>query len=92
MERIKIAFLTVGTSPVPATKGGAVENLIEDLLDENENKHCFDFSVLSLYEDKAWKQAKKYKYSDFYFTKCPKIIKRLDRSGTERSYRGPGNP
>lgn len=79
MERIKIAFLTVGTSPVPATKGGAVENLIEDLLDENENKHCFDFSVLSLYEDKAWKQSKKYKYSDFYFTKCPKIIKHLDQ-------------
>ena len=38
MERMKIAFLTNGTSPVPATKGGAVENLIEDLLDENEKK------------------------------------------------------
>lgn len=36
MERMKVAFLTNGTSPVPATKGGAVENLIEDLLDENE--------------------------------------------------------
>ena len=33
---MKIAFITDGKSPVPATKGGAVENLIEDLLDENE--------------------------------------------------------
>lgn len=79
MEIMKVAFLTVGTSPVPATKGGAVENLIEDLLDENEKQHCFDFSVLSLYEDKALEQSKKYKYSDFYFIKCPRIIKNLDR-------------
>lgn len=47
-NKMKVAFLTVGTSPVPATKGGAVENLIEDLLDENELYHNFDFSVLSI--------------------------------------------
>lgn len=52
-NKMKVAFLTVGTSPVPATKGGAVENLIEDLLDENELYHNFDFSVLSLYEQDA---------------------------------------
>lgn len=33
---MKVVFLTDGKSPVPATNGGAVENLIEDLLDENE--------------------------------------------------------
>ena len=33
MKTMKVAFLTVGISPVPATKGGAVENLVEDLLD-----------------------------------------------------------
>lgn len=79
MEIMKVAFLTGGTSPVPATKGGAVENLIEDLLDENEKEHCFDFSVLSLYEDKAWEQSQKYKHSNFYFTKCPRMINRMDR-------------
>ena len=56
MERMKVAFLTNGTSPVPATKGGAVENLIEDLLDENEKRHGFDFTVFSLYEEKARQQ------------------------------------
>lgn len=78
MERMKIAFLTNGTSPVPATKGGAVENLIEDLLDENEKRHSFDFSVFSLYEEKATEQSKEYKNSNFYFVKPPKIINCLD--------------
>lgn len=78
-NKMKVAFLTVGTSPVPATKGGAVENLIEDLLDENELYHNFDFSVLSLYEQDAEVKSKKYKYSDFYFVRCPHIINKLDR-------------
>ena len=64
---MKIVFLTDGKSPVPATKGGAVENLIEDLLDENEKYHNFDFSVLSLYEEMAYKKSKKYQYTNFYF-------------------------
>ena len=79
MERMKFAFLTNGTSPVPATKGGAVENLIEDLLDENEKRHSFDFSVFSLYEEKATEQSKEYKNSNFYFVKPPKIINCLDK-------------
>ena len=79
MKRMKVAFLTYGTSPVPATKGGAVENLIEDLLDENEKQSKFEFSVLSIYEDKAFEKSKKYKYSSFYFVNCPKVIEFLDK-------------
>lgn len=79
MKRMKVAFLTNGTSPVPATKGGAVENLIEDLLDENEEKHSFDFTVFSLYEEKADEQSKKYKNSNFYYVKPPRVINCLDK-------------
>ena len=76
---MKIAFLTDGKSPVPATKGGAVENLIEDLLDENEKKHKFDFSVLSIYEKQAGVKANKYRFTNFYFVKCIGIVKVLDK-------------
>lgn len=79
MKTMKVAFLTVGISPVPATKGGAVENLVEDLLDENEIKHYVDFSVLSLYEEKAYKKAKGYKNSNFYFIKVPNVIDCIDK-------------
>lgn len=75
---MRIAFLTYGTAPVPATKGGAVENLIEDLLDENEIHRGFDMSVLSIYEEKAEEESKKYKYTDFHFVKCPKVTDILD--------------
>ena len=79
MKKMKVAFLTYGTSPVPATKGGAVENLIEDLLDENENKHNFEFSVLSIYEERAYEKARKYKNSKFHFVRCPHFIDVLDK-------------
>ena len=79
MRTMKVAFLTGGIAPVPATMGGAVENLIEDLLDENEKQHCFDLTVLSLYEDAASKKAKEYKNSNFRFIKIPGAIDFLDK-------------
>jgi glycosyltransferase involved in cell wall biosynthesis len=79
MNKMRVAFLTYGTSPIPATKGGAVENLIEDLLDENEKHYNFDFSVLSIYEEKAEKKSKEYLHSNFHFVKCPGIVDVFDK-------------
>ena len=79
MRRMRVAFLTYGTSPVPATKGGAVENLIENLLDENEKKHSFDFSVFSIYEESAEEKSRKYQNSNFFFVKCLRVIDDLDK-------------
>ena len=71
---MNIAFLTYGTSPVPATKGGAVENLIENLLKENERYHLLNMTVFSIYDFEAAQKAKTYKYTKFNFVKCPRII------------------
>ena len=38
---MKIAILTSGVAPVPATKGGAVENLIQHILEVNEKNKSF---------------------------------------------------
>lgn len=76
---MKIAFLTDGKSPVPATKGGAVENLIEDLLDENEKSVNMQFDVLGIYEDEAYKKSKRYSNTRFHFVKNPKIICLFDK-------------
>ncbi len=77
-ERMKIAFLTYGAAPVPATRGGAVENIIEGLLQENEVYHKFDMTVFSLYDEEAEKQSHKYKLSNFIFIKCPPMISVID--------------
>ena len=78
-NKIKVAFLTPGMSPVPATEGGAVENLIEDLIEENEQCNSFDFTVLSLYEENAAKQSRRYKNTNFYYVKPLRVIDFIDK-------------
>lgn len=48
---MKIAILTSGVLPVPAVKGGAVENLIDFYLDYNELHHLHDITVYSTSTD-----------------------------------------
>lgn len=76
----EIAIISSGFLPIPATKGGAVENLIENLLKENEkNIENLKFIVLSVYDLEAQKEAEKYKNVTFKFIKIPYIIKLLDK-------------
>lgn len=76
---MKVAFLTDGKSPIPATKGGAVENLIEDLLVENEVYHKMDFTVMTLFEKSAYLKSKEYKYTKFNFIKNSIWIEFIDK-------------
>lgn len=63
----KIAIVTAGVLPVPATKGGAVENLVEILLNENEKNPSFEFVVFSVADVVSAQVARKYKCSQFFF-------------------------
>jgi glycosyltransferase involved in cell wall biosynthesis len=45
---MKIAILTSGILPVPAVKGGAVENLIDFYLAYNEQHHLHDITIYSV--------------------------------------------
>ncbi|MFV0527240.1 MAG: glycosyltransferase [Lachnospiraceae bacterium] len=76
---MKIAVLTYGSAPVPATQGGAVENLIEDLLDENEVKQNLKFTVYGIYDKSAYIKSQKYEHSNFEFVKCPWGIDFIDK-------------
>lgn len=79
LKEMKVAFLTDGKSPIPATKGGAVENLIEDLLDKNEIYHKINFTVMTLFEEAAYLKSKEYKYTKFIFIKNSKLIEAIDK-------------
>ncbi len=48
---MKIAILTSGILPVPAVKGGAVENLIDFYLEYNEQHRLHDITVYSVFDD-----------------------------------------
>ena len=45
---MKIAVLTSGVMPVPATRGGAVENLVDFYLEYNEQHQLHDITVYSI--------------------------------------------
>lgn len=74
----KVAIITSGFLPVPATKGGAVENLVVNLLKENEKFKNIQFNVLSVFDKKAQEEAKEYKYTTFTFFSPIILIKLLD--------------
>lgn len=61
----KIAIITSGTLPVPATKGGGVESLVEILLNENENKQEFEFTVFTIFDKNSINIQKEYRFSKF---------------------------
>lgn len=75
----KIAIITSGFLPVPATKGGAVENLIVNLIKENEEYKDFEFCIYSIYDEEAMKESNCYKQALFDFYTPNKLILLLDK-------------
>ncbi len=75
---IKICILTVGSYPVPATKGGAVENLVEMMA---ENYQAGDYScrldIISVHSDTAKKRSELYPKVNFHFIKYSKAAKKM---------------
>ena len=71
-------IITAGRYPVPAVKGGAVATLVEHLIEGNSNEKQADLIITSPYDDKAVKEAKKYKNCTFEFIKIPKILTLLE--------------
>lgn len=49
---MRVAILTSGILPVPAVRGGAVENLIDMYLEYNDREKCHDITIFSVM-DKA---------------------------------------
>ena len=58
MERTNLAVITSGFLPVPPTKGGAVENLLYNLVKRNEIEKKINFTIFSIYDKKAEQEAK----------------------------------
>ena len=76
---MKLAVITSGFLPVPASKGGAVETLLMNLLLENEKKADLEFNIFSIYDEKVIEDSKKYRKANFIFIKPPKIIEKIDK-------------
>ena len=75
----RIAIVNNGQLPLPSVRGGAVESLIQLLVDYNEIYHLFYFEIYSVYDELAFTKAKDFHYSSFHYIKKNKkyIIKEL---------------
>ena len=77
--KIKVAIITNGAFPVPATKGGAMETLVEQIINQNENKQDIELSIISIFDNDAKIRSKLYKNSHFYFIKSNSFFIILDK-------------
>lgn len=74
----RICFFTAGVLPVPPVRGGAVENLIKFVLDENEKSHDADLFVTSIHDEAASVESRRYSHCEFCFVKIPAPVSFLD--------------
>lgn len=75
----KVGFLCMAKYPVPAVKGGAVETLVTNLLDENETNHLLDIAVFSFDDADARLKSHSYKHSQFFFVKKTLVFKLVNK-------------
>jgi glycosyltransferase involved in cell wall biosynthesis len=65
----KVCFISQCSLPIPSTKGGAVETLVDYLVEENEKQELFDFTIISIFDRLAFNKSIKYKRSKIIFVK-----------------------
>lgn len=75
----KIAIVTNGTLPIPATRGGAAEMLLQSILEYNEKSNMFYFSVFSIDDDEAERGSALYRNSSFYYIRTKSLLYKFFR-------------
>ena len=75
---MKICLITPQFFPVPAVRGGAVEQLITMLVEENEIEHKMDITCVSVWDEKAKAISKKMKHTEFIYIPLREEKNQLD--------------
>lgn len=79
---MKVLILTAdsnGGYPVPASKGGAVSTLVEQLAEGNNAQRLCEMEIMSLYDKKAFEMAKQYPNIRFLWVKPTALHRLLDK-------------
>lgn len=76
---MKVLIISSVFLPVPAVKGGAVQTLIERLIEQNEKQHKFELTVVGSYDPEAEKKSKLYPDTRFIFIKKPQSRVKTDK-------------
>lgn len=76
---MKVALITSGYFPVPPSKGGAVEALVQYLIEQNEKRGGLELIVYSCDDPNACVQAEVFSRCTFRFVRTPAVVRGLDR-------------
>lgn len=66
-----ICLIVPNMLPVPAVKGGAIEELVTIIIEENEKNPLAEFLVCSPYDERAKQQSMHFQYTRFIYIKEP---------------------
>lgn len=83
---MKICLITPQFFPVPAVKGGAVEQLVSMLIEENEIYHKIDMTCVSVWDEKAEAISKNKKYTEFIYIPLKEEKNQLDCKKTDERF------
>lgn len=75
---MRVLIIPPGVLPVPATKGGAVEKLIETYINENEKQHRINFTIYTIQNNSN--NNLEYKYTEFKYIKNNKLTYKIERA------------
>lgn len=79
MSSNSVLIIAPGGLPIPSAKGGAVQNLIEHLISENQRQRKIKLFVITPFDKEAKKIAhEKYENIHFEWVNIPKIIDLFD--------------
>lgn len=76
-DKPKIAIVTSGILPVPAVLGGAVENLIDSFIEENERTGKYELHVFSVHADAAKDAARGKKFVQYSYVRAGSLAYKL---------------
>lgn len=79
MTQEVVAIVTCGYFPIPAIKGGAVEALVENIINENEVEGKLKLVVFSTFDEKASVIADHYEKTRVIYIKTPRYLKLVDK-------------
>ena len=75
----KVLIVSPGGLPIPAVKGGAVETLIEYLINENELESNFIFTVVSCENNDARIKSCNYNNTNFIYIRINAIFNNITK-------------
>ncbi|MDU2460594.1 MAG: glycosyltransferase family 4 protein [Clostridium sp.] len=78
---MNIIIISTGILPQPAVKGGAVETLVDILINYNEENLNNTIQTYSIYDEEAIKYSEKYDKCNFIYIKINKLIRYLFNKG-----------